>query len=201
MVRGWIPFGSSKSDVVSQGGGSEGGSEQKQEAAGSRSGSSDGPESPEAALAGSWWDVAVGMSPWRSKAGKSEVDSMSSTATLPAASPEKPAGSSDSSRSWWGWFIRKAERPEDRNETIASNKDRESVISGDAAGPNSGAQRRSWWQYLTGYVGGEDDAEAEKSQAVSDVSASSSSGGANGLNRPVEAIFIPADLPIEEIAM
>ena len=65
---------------------------------------------------------------------------------------------------------------------------------------------RSWWQFLTGWVARRDDGGEAARRAATEAEAAAGGaapgdGGIDGAVKPVEAIIIPPDLPIEEIAM
>ena len=100
-----------------------------------------------------------------------------------------------------------AKAPPEENEASGSapSKGQSKLESGSASAEGAEASlgesvKRSWWQFLTGWVsrrdGGGDGEAAEAAKG-----AMPGDGGVEGAAKPVEAIIIPPDLPIEEIAM
>ena len=80
-----------------------------------------------------------------------------------------------------------------------------SINGPDGGAPKAEANGRSWWQFISGLIGrggGANGGEAAN-QGLGEASGATAVDGSNGDGavKPVEAIIIPADLPIEEIAM
>jgi hypothetical protein len=136
-----------------------------------------------------------------------QQDARSGSPDEPDAALHAQAPLSSAQRAWWqplidNDFIRSLPgmpNAKDSNDTQQQQQDAAQAAAAAADrqqqqhGPQQESQQKQWWEDLAGWL------PKPSSSSSSDAAGAGAEGSADG-SKPVEAIVIPADLPLEEIA-
>ncbi|KXZ50227.1 hypothetical protein GPECTOR_17g864 [Gonium pectorale] len=113
-----------------------------------------------------------------------------------------PTGEEEEDHPWWHFWVPKGGAAKLRDvpaadaEGAAPEAAEPSSASGGAGGDGEQALARPWWQF---WPDGDKDKDRVKRQVAGEADGEGEGGEGDG-SKPVEAIIIPPDLPLEEIA-